>query len=86
MPIRNRVQAQNVKSKSFQDLFTYYKPLIDAKNATESKDIAGKNVFDDNQHRSQRKFISPAGEVKVNHFLKPFELRLFDLRKQAYTI
>ena len=22
----------------------------------------------------------------MNHFLKPFELRLFDLRKQAYTI
>lgn len=48
--------------------------------------MLGKNVFDDSKHRSQRKFISPAGEVKVDHFLKPFELRLFDLRKQAYTI
>lgn len=45
-----------------------------------------KNVFDDSKHRTERKFISVAGEVKVNHFLKPFELRLFDLRKQAYTI
>jgi len=48
--------------------------------------VLGKNVFDDSKHRQERKFITPAGEVQVNHFLKPFELRLFELRKQAYTI
>ena len=49
-------------------------------------EISSKNVFDDSKHKKERRFIDTTGEVKVNHFLKPFELRLFDLRKQAYTI
>ena len=85
-PIRQRMEAQSQKSKSFQQLFEYYKPLIEAKNHDENQDVLRRNIFNDEHFVTEHKKFEKDGKLNVNRLIKPFEMRLFDLRKQAYTI
>ena len=73
--------VQNAKSKSFEDIFEFYKPLIEAKNSDENQDIANRNVFDDTKFHVEEKRMMRDGNVKTNKFILPFEQRLLDLRK-----
>ena len=50
------------------------------------QEAIGKNVFDSEKHKIPTKQLTKDGELKVDHLIKPFELRLFELRKKAYTI
>ena len=52
----------------------------------EDESTLGKNVFDSEKHKILTKTMSKDGQIQVDYLVKPFELRLFELRKKAYTI
>lgn len=66
---------------NFKQLFEYYKPLIDAKNKAENQDILKRNIFQDDGFYEEVKTMNQDGTENVNKFLRPYEMRLFDLRK-----
>ena len=62
-------------------MFNYYKPLIDAKNSDENEAQAKRKVFVDEQFVQEKTEVNKDGEPNVNRLIKPFEMRLFELRK-----
>ena len=45
-----------------------------------------KNIFNDEHFSGPPVETLVDGKPNVSRFVKPFELRVFDLKKQAYTI
>lgn len=81
IPPKNLVENVEKKNTTFKALLNHYKPLIDAKNRTEPTDNLEKNVFNSDKHKVKIEERNRKGDVKVDYLVKPFELRLFELRK-----
>lgn len=86
MPMRIRVAQGDKKSKSFKDLFRYYQPLIEEKNKFYKQSGLLPNIFNDADFTTEVKTMQKDGSENVNKWVKPFEMRMFDLKKQSYTI
>jgi hypothetical protein len=86
LPIKTRVEVQQQKSQSFGDIIKFYQPLIELKNKEFEEQRMAKNIFMDEGFQGEAREMTKDGKQNVHKFVRPYELRLFDLRKQSYTI